>query len=415
MHDLKLQNMANLTTPSLPDGFILNDAQNERGAPLRLVVSLQDMRDGCKHCGVRGMLGGWDRRVREFADIPFRDRPVVLEVHHRRVVCKSCNCKPYVETIPGVHARRSMTQRLVSWIVDNTQRMTFKTMAELSGVDERTLRDVFAEWVRAQRATALHRPLRVSVGVVSLRGTPRIYGADLAHGAVFAMTGSVHEFFEVVGDWPLDKADYVLVDTDPRVREGLLNSWPTLSLAADPSAVREEVVHFWDSQIIDNLKADTSCTQADLEELRAMLAQSRTEVIPPMIVRANEIASARWEARRIMLVAMAEKPGALFENALGDDVDRCHPAIRFEWRVISSRISGLGDAMTRYRTGHRADDRVPQFEALSSVMSRRSGISAVISQALCDTDRIVMDVSSGERIGFDPEQLARRLMAQAST
>jgi transposase len=51
-----------------------------------------------------------------------------------------------METLPGVDAKREMTERLVKWIGKRCVRETFALVAEDTGLDEKTIRNVFDEY-----------------------------------------------------------------------------------------------------------------------------------------------------------------------------------------------------------------------------------------------------------------------------
>ncbi|AEJ40134.1 transposase TnpA, ISL3 family [Sulfobacillus acidophilus TPY] len=85
----------------------------------------------------------------------------------RRFRCKTCG-KTFYENLPGVNARRFMTERLVAWIGPAAIRRPFTHVAQEVGISERTVRDIFHDHVTALEA---HRKVE----------TPQWLGLDEIH------------------------------------------------------------------------------------------------------------------------------------------------------------------------------------------------------------------------------------------
>ena len=73
-------------------------------------------------------------------------RRVGIYVDTQRWRCQAC-AKTFTEPLPTVNAKREMTDRLVAWIGRQSLRRTFASIAEDVGLDEKTVRNIFRDYV----------------------------------------------------------------------------------------------------------------------------------------------------------------------------------------------------------------------------------------------------------------------------
>jgi len=88
-------------------------------------------------------------------------------VDTQRWRCQACG-KTFMEPLPAVNAKREMTDRLVTWIGQQSLRRTFTSIAEDIGLDEKTVRNIFRDYV-----SELERSIRFE--------TPTWMGIDEIH------------------------------------------------------------------------------------------------------------------------------------------------------------------------------------------------------------------------------------------
>ena len=105
----------------------------------------------CSHCS-HPEIDGFGRREQLVKDLPMHGKRVGVYIYTRRYRCKSC-AKTFYETLPDVDRRRPMTNRLVKWIEKNSVKRTFSSIAEEVGVDEKTIRSVFRDYVNELEKT----------------------------------------------------------------------------------------------------------------------------------------------------------------------------------------------------------------------------------------------------------------------
>ncbi len=120
----------------------------------------------CPHCDGE-VIVGYGRREQWIRDLPMHGKQVGLYFQTRRFRCKTCR-KTFYEGLPGVDAKRFMTQRLASWIGPTAIRRPFAHVAHEVGVSEWTVRDIFHDHVTDLEA---HRQVE----------TPQWLGLDEIH------------------------------------------------------------------------------------------------------------------------------------------------------------------------------------------------------------------------------------------
>ena len=105
----------------------------------------------CPHCRSANLVG-FGRREQMIRDMPMHGRRVGLYIDTRRYRCRACD-KTFYESLPEINEKRLMTQRLVDWIGKQAIKHTFASIAEEVGIDEKTVRLVFGDYVNALEAT----------------------------------------------------------------------------------------------------------------------------------------------------------------------------------------------------------------------------------------------------------------------
>lgn len=122
----------------------------------------------CPHCGSQSLAPNGTRRV-IYRDVPVRGKPVTLEWDRQRFRCTEPLCrKSSSDTHEALHDEFQMTRRLVKYIGERAIKTTFAAVAADVGLDERTVRRVFAGWSAEAMASIEFK-------------TPRWLGIDEVH------------------------------------------------------------------------------------------------------------------------------------------------------------------------------------------------------------------------------------------
>ena len=104
----------------------------------------------CTACGSDRLIGH-GRNEQVIRDLPTHGKRLVIYVDTRRWRCQSCG-KTFMEALPAVNAKREMTDRLVKWIGQQSLKRTFASIADDTGLDEKTIRNIFRDYINELEA-----------------------------------------------------------------------------------------------------------------------------------------------------------------------------------------------------------------------------------------------------------------------
>jgi transposase len=93
-----------------------------------------------------------------FLDIPLHGKRTGIQALRRRYLCRSCHRK-FWEPLPDMHSSHFMTNRLVAYIEREVVKQTFASLAEHTGLDEKTIRLIFREMDYQPTSTLTATPL----------------------------------------------------------------------------------------------------------------------------------------------------------------------------------------------------------------------------------------------------------------
>lgn len=96
-------------------------------------------------------LRGHGRNEQLIRDMPTHGKRVAIYVDTRRWRCLSCG-KTFMESLPAVNAKREMTDRLTKWIGQQSLKRTFASIADDTGLDEKTIRNIFRDYINELEA-----------------------------------------------------------------------------------------------------------------------------------------------------------------------------------------------------------------------------------------------------------------------
>jgi transposase len=128
---------------NLPDYKVERVEENDHDYHITAEVSTPP--SICVGCGSTRLIGH-GRNEQVIRDIPTHGKRVAIYVDTRRWRCQDCG-KTVMESLPAVNARREMTERLCKWIGQQSMKRTFASVAEDTGLDEKTIRNIFRDYV----------------------------------------------------------------------------------------------------------------------------------------------------------------------------------------------------------------------------------------------------------------------------
>jgi len=100
----------------------------------------------CPKCGTVANLYKHGKKQQLFFDLPMHAKRIGIFVKRQRYKCRECN-ETFFEYLPDMDANRSVTNRLKDWIQEASLEKTFTSVADDIGVDEKTVRNIFNDYV----------------------------------------------------------------------------------------------------------------------------------------------------------------------------------------------------------------------------------------------------------------------------
>ena len=129
----------------LPHFRILSNKETEFDRQIELETV--ETPSACPHCGCVSNLYRYGKREQLFMDLPFHGKRVGLLVHRQRYQCRDCQ-QTFLERLDHtVDEKRNATKRLVEYIEKQSLKRTFVSIAEDVGLDEKTIRNIFRDYV----------------------------------------------------------------------------------------------------------------------------------------------------------------------------------------------------------------------------------------------------------------------------
>lgn len=128
---------------NLPDYKVVRVEENDHDYHITAEVS--NPPTVCVDCGSDRLIGH-GRNERVIRDMPTHGKRTAIYVDTRRWRCVDCG-KTFMETLPAVNAKREMTERLTRWIGQQSLKRTFASIANDTGLDEKTIRNIFRDYV----------------------------------------------------------------------------------------------------------------------------------------------------------------------------------------------------------------------------------------------------------------------------
>lgn len=111
-----------------------------------LVETISPSPSHCPKCGTVPKLYRHGKKEQLFFDLPIHAKRVGIYVKRQRYKCRECN-ETFFEELPDIDENRSVTIRLNKWIKQASLKKTFTSVAEEIGVDEKTVRNIFSDYV----------------------------------------------------------------------------------------------------------------------------------------------------------------------------------------------------------------------------------------------------------------------------
>ncbi len=138
----------------------------------------------CSTCSV-GRLYSHGTQEQSYQDTPSHGKPVRIVIQRRRYRCTGCG-KTCFEPVADLDGKRQATSRLVRFVQDRCQQETFSSLAKQVGLDEKTVRHVFQDFVEAMQAKIRFRtPTVLGIDEIKVIGDYRAILTNIERNTVF--------------------------------------------------------------------------------------------------------------------------------------------------------------------------------------------------------------------------------------
>lgn len=140
--------------------------------------------DYCPKCGSLPNLYKHGKKQQLFFDLPMHAKRVGIYVNRQRYKCRECN-ETFFETLSDMDVNRSVTNRLINWIQEESLEKTFTSVADDIGVDEKTVRNIFNDYVtELEDQTEFRTPKWLGIDEVHLFKNYRCVITDVENKSV---------------------------------------------------------------------------------------------------------------------------------------------------------------------------------------------------------------------------------------
>lgn len=138
----------------------------------------------CPKCGTVANLYKHGKKQQLFFDLPMHAKRVGIYVNRQRYKCRECK-ETFFENLPDMDVNRSVTNRLIYWIQEASLEKTFTSVGEEIGVDEKTVRNIFKDYIDELEAqTDFRTPKWLGIDEVHLLKNYRCVITDVENKSV---------------------------------------------------------------------------------------------------------------------------------------------------------------------------------------------------------------------------------------
>ena len=129
---------------NLPDWSVLEVKESPHDYHITADYSRQPT--ACAHCGQPDQLFKFGTKRQVFMDLPHHGRRTGITVQRQRYRCRACG-RIFSAPLPDMDEQRTATKRLITYIERESLTKTFLSIAEDVGVHEKTVRNIFHEYI----------------------------------------------------------------------------------------------------------------------------------------------------------------------------------------------------------------------------------------------------------------------------
>ena len=189
----------------------------------------------CTACNSDRLIGH-GRNEQVIRDLPTHGKRLAIYVDTRRWRCQSCG-KTFMEVLPAVNAKREMTDRLVRWIGRQSLKRTFASLADETGLDEKTIRNIFRDYINElEQQFRFEAPKWMGIDEIHIINKPRCVGSNIQNNTIVDMLHNRNK--DTVSKYLTrmpnrDKVQYVAMDMWMPYRDAVQAVIPDATIVID--------------------------------------------------------------------------------------------------------------------------------------------------------------------------------------
>ena len=252
---------------NLPRFNVLNLQENEHDYCIE--VEVDSPPQFCPHCGcIDPTLQKYGIKKQLFMDIPMHGKSTGILVKRQRYKCKECNTT-FLEPLPHMDDKRLATKRLVDYVAKQSLRKTFTGLAEEVGIDEKTVRNIFHDYVNHLEANAkFETPVCLGIDEIHLLKKPRCVITNVKENTLIDMLPSRNKepLIRYLMNMPnRKKIQYVAMDMWLPYRDAIKGTIPGATVVIDKFHVVKMA-----NQALDAVRKATRASLTDKERKALM-------------------------------------------------------------------------------------------------------------------------------------------------
>lgn len=191
----------------------------------------------CRRCGVvEPKVYKFGVREQTYLDTPIHGKPTALLVERQRFRCRECN-QVFMQDLPHMEDGHQMTRRLWLWVGQKSLTHPFAEVHRLCGLDERTVRRVFDEYIELMDwGTTFVTPEWLGIDEVVLRGVARLVLANVDKGTLIGLYPNrlKQTVYDAIRALPeRERVRIVTIDMTPIYRDASRELLPNATVVVD--------------------------------------------------------------------------------------------------------------------------------------------------------------------------------------
>lgn len=181
-------------------------------------------------------LHGHGTQMQSYRDTPLHGKTVQIAVHRQRYRCQDCG-KTLFDPIQDLDGKRLATRRLVAYIQTHVFKQTFASLARQVDMDEKTVRQIFADHVAdLESRIRFVTPRWLGIDELKIIGAYRAIITNIEHQTVFDLRESRSKadllpYFKALRD--KDSIEWVTMDMYHVYRQVVQATLPQARIIVD--------------------------------------------------------------------------------------------------------------------------------------------------------------------------------------